>query len=55
MYIGKNTVRIVPRPDLNFSRTTPPFKAFFVDRVIGEMRRKGEGRRQCGEVYGDDS
>jgi len=42
MYIGKNYVRIVPRPELNFSRTTPPFQSFFVDRVIGEMRRKDE-------------
>lgn len=42
MYIGKNYVRIVPRSDLVFSVRTPPFQSFFIDRVIGEMRRKDE-------------
>jgi hypothetical protein len=42
MYVGQSMVRIVPRPDLGFSPKTPPFQSFFVDRVLGEMRRKDE-------------
>ncbi|MEM3365999.1 MAG: hypothetical protein QXQ64_09125 [Candidatus Bathyarchaeia archaeon] len=41
-YIGKNSVRIVPRPDLGLNLKTPPFQSFFLDRVIGEMRKKDE-------------
>ncbi|MCQ5362038.1 MAG: hypothetical protein NO482_01255 [Candidatus Methanomethylicia archaeon] len=41
-YIGKNTVRIVPRPDLGLNLKTPPFQSFFLERVIGEMRKKDE-------------
>lgn len=41
-YIGRNYVRIVPHPDLEFSLKTAPFQSFFVDRVIGEMHRKDE-------------
>ena len=41
-YIGKNTVRIVPRSDLELNIKTPPFQSFFLDRVIGEMRKKDE-------------
>lgn len=48
MYIGKNYVRIAPRPDLTFSVRTPPFQSFFVDRVIGEMRRKDEMAADAG-------
>lgn len=48
MYIGKTAVRIVPRSDLIFSVRTPPFQSFFVDRVIGEMRRKDEMAADAG-------
>ncbi|MBM5806055.1 MAG: hypothetical protein FJZ49_08365 [Candidatus Verstraetearchaeota archaeon] len=48
MHIGKNYVRIVPRSDLIFSVRTPPFQSFFVDRVIGEMRRKDEMAADAG-------
>ncbi|MEM4157964.1 MAG: hypothetical protein QXN69_06580 [Candidatus Methanomethylicaceae archaeon] len=41
-YIGKNSVRIVPRPDLELNLKTPPFQSFFLDRVLGEMRKKDE-------------
>lgn len=41
-YIGKKTVRIVPRPDLALNVKTPPFQSFFLDRVIGEMRKKDD-------------
>ncbi|MGC8937051.1 MAG: hypothetical protein ACP5KV_06815 [Candidatus Methanomethylicaceae archaeon] len=41
-YIGKNAVRIVPRSDLELNIKTPPFQSFFLDRVIGEMRKKDE-------------
>jgi len=42
MFVGQSSVRIVPRHDLGFSAKTPPFQSFFVDRVLGEMRRKDE-------------
>lgn len=40
--VGESSVRILPRPDLAFSPRTPPFQSFFIDRVIGEMKRKDE-------------
>jgi hypothetical protein len=42
LFVGTASVKIVPRSDLRFSSRTPPFQSFFVDRVIGEMRRKDE-------------
>jgi hypothetical protein len=42
LYVGNGYLRIVPRPDLNFSAKTPPFQSFFIDRVIGEMHHKDE-------------
>jgi len=42
LYIGQYSVRIVPHASLKLSAKTPPFQSFFVDRVIGEMRRKDE-------------
>mgnify|MGYP002400185646 CR=1 FL=1 len=42
MYVGQSSVRIVPRPDMAFSSKIPPFQSFFIDRVLGEMRRKDE-------------
>jgi hypothetical protein len=42
LYVGASSVKIVPRADLRFSARTPPFQSFFIDRVIGEMRRKDE-------------
>jgi len=42
LYIGQYSVRIVPHPALKLSAKTPPFQSFFIDRVIGEMRRKDE-------------
>ena len=40
--VGDSSVRILPRPDLALSPRTPPFQSFFIDRVIGEMKRKDE-------------
>jgi len=42
MFVGQSSVRIVPRKDLGFSPKTPPFQSFFIDRVLGEMKRKDE-------------
>lgn len=42
MYVGQSSVRIVPHRDLGFSSKTPPFQSFFIDRVLGEMKRKDE-------------
>lgn len=47
-YIGKNAVRIVPRSDLELNIKTPPFQSFFLDRVIGEMRKKDEMAVEAG-------
>lgn len=42
LYLGKNTIRIVPKTELELNIKTPPFQSFFLDRVIGEMRKKDE-------------
>ncbi|MEN3034725.1 MAG: hypothetical protein ABC537_00350 [Candidatus Methanosuratincola sp.] len=42
IFVGRSWVRIVPAPDLHLNVRTPPFQTFFIDRVLGEMRRKDE-------------
>jgi len=42
IFVGRSWVRIVPAPSLNLNVRTPPFQTFFIDRVLGEMRRKDE-------------
>ncbi|MBC7120162.1 MAG: hypothetical protein H5T33_01075 [Candidatus Methanosuratus sp.] len=42
IFVGRSWVRIVPAPNLHLNVRTPPFQTFFVDRVLGEMRRKDE-------------
>lgn len=42
IFVGSSYVRIVPNPALRLSVRTPPFQTFFIDRVLGEMRRKDE-------------
>lgn len=38
--IGPDFVRIEPSPDLPFDVNTPPFRAFFIDKVLEGMRAK---------------
>ncbi|MEN3064001.1 MAG: hypothetical protein ABC518_05055 [Candidatus Methanosuratincola petrocarbonis] len=42
IFVGRSWVRIVPAPNLHLNVRTPPFQTFFIDRVLGEMRRKDE-------------
>lgn len=42
IFVGRSWVRIVPAPSLHLNVRTPPFQTFFIDRVLGEMRRKDE-------------
>lgn len=51
MYVGKGYVRIVPAQDKKFSVRVPPFTSFFIDRVLGEMKRRDEEKAQRGERY----
>ncbi|MDI9643994.1 MAG: hypothetical protein QFX35_02100 [Candidatus Verstraetearchaeota archaeon] len=48
IFVSRSLVRIVPRADLHLNVRTPPFQTFFVDRVLGEMRRKDEMAADAG-------
>jgi len=39
-YVTPEQVSIVLEESLDVDEDTPPFKSFFVDRIIGEMKRK---------------
>ncbi|MEM4700373.1 MAG: hypothetical protein QXT74_05445 [Candidatus Nezhaarchaeales archaeon] len=40
IFTGQNYIRIEPSPDLPFDVNTPPFKAFFIDKVLEGMKAK---------------
>ena len=39
-----------PRGDLVFTTDIPPFRSFFIDRVLSNMRSADEGRVAAGEI-----
>jgi len=49
-YVTPERVSIILEESLDIDEETPPFKSFFVDRVIGEMKRKDSAD---GAVPGD--
>ncbi|MCE9652961.1 MAG: hypothetical protein K8Q89_07920 [Nitrosarchaeum sp.] len=49
-YITPDQVSIVLEDTMEINADTPPFKSFFIDRIIGEMKRKDSAEAETGKI-----
>ena len=49
-YVTEDKVSIVLDDEIELSVDTPPFKSFFVDRIIGEMKKKDFQEAENGKI-----
>ncbi len=49
-YVTPNQVSIILNEEILVNDDTPPFKSFFLDRIIGEMKRKDTDQVQNGKI-----
>ena len=49
-YITPDQVSIVLEDNMEINADTPPFKSFFIDRIIGEMKRKDSTEAENGKI-----
>jgi len=49
-YITPDQVSIVLEDTMEINVDTPPFKSFFIDRIIGEMKRKDSVEAETGKI-----
>ncbi len=49
-YITPDQVSIVLEDNMEINADTPPFKSFFIDRIIGEMKRKDSEEAENGKI-----
>lgn len=53
-YITSSTVSIVPTSDMKLSGATPPFKSFFVNRILEGMKQKDKEQVEKGQLNSDN-
>jgi hypothetical protein len=49
-YVTPDQLSIVLEEDMEINADTPPFKSFFLDRIIGEMMRKDSVEAENGKI-----
>ena len=49
-YVTPDQVSIVLDNEIEINADTPPFKSFFLDRIIGEMKRKDSAEAENGKI-----
>ncbi len=49
-YITPDQVSIILADNMEINADTPPFKSFFIDRIIGEMKRKDSVEAENGKI-----
>lgn len=49
-YITPDQVSIILAENMEINADTPPFKSFFIDRIIGEMKRKDSVEVENGKI-----
>ncbi|PIN83367.1 MAG: hypothetical protein COV65_03735 [Nitrosopumilales archaeon CG11_big_fil_rev_8_21_14_0_20_33_24] len=49
-YITPDQVSIILADNMEINADTPPFKSFFIDRIIGEMKRKDAVEAENGKI-----
>lgn len=54
MYVSKESVRIVPTENLVFTIDTPPFKSFFLNRVLESMQTNDREESNSGKIPPED-
>lgn len=52
-YVTPDQVSIVLEDNMEINADTPPFKSFFIDRIIGEMKRKDSTEAENGKIQKD--
>jgi len=52
-YITPDQVSIVLEDAMEINVDIPPFKSFFIDRIIGEMKRKDSAEAETGKIQKD--
>lgn len=52
-YVTPEKVSIVLKNELGFDFDTPPFRTFFMDRIIGEMKKKDTKEVEDGNIQQD--
>ncbi|CAD6513856.1 conserved hypothetical protein [metagenome] len=50
VFVTPDQVSIVLEDTLEINADTPPFKSFFIDRIIGEMKRKDSAEAETGNI-----
>ncbi|MGB9740819.1 MAG: hypothetical protein ACP5IM_06220 [Candidatus Bathyarchaeia archaeon] len=50
LYVGENTLRVVPAEDKDFNVDTPPFNSFLVERVLMKMQEKDLELARAGQL-----
>ncbi len=53
LYVGDNSIRVVPSDDKSFSVNTPPFTPFLHDRVLLKMQERDRESAQDGKIPHD--
>jgi len=49
-FVSPEQVEIILENDLGIAADVPPFKTFFIDRIIGEMKRKDTADADSGKI-----
>ena len=49
-YVTAEQVSIVLDNDVEINADTPPFKSFFLDRIVGEMKKKDSAEAENGKI-----
>jgi len=52
--VDEREIVFIPRDDIVFTASIPPFQSFFIDRVLANMRSSDENRAAMGEVSPED-
>ena len=52
-YVTPEQVSIILEDDIRLEPDTPPFKSFFVERIIGEMKKKDKADAESGRLQND--
>ena len=54
VFVSDDKVSIVLEDNITINPETPPLKTFFVDRIIGEMKKKDSQEAENGTINKDD-
>ena len=53
-FVTNNEVSIILEDNVTLDPETPPLKSFFIDRIIGEMKKKDIQQVESGKIKKDD-